>query len=110
MSGESRAYTLADADGQAYWFTGTLMILKATGEQTEGRFFLLDQTVPGNYAVPWHVHHHEDEAWYLLEGDVAFYCGERRLVDLSAQGRASRLHHLLNGCEITHPECSCDVC
>ncbi len=78
MSGESRAYTLADADGQAYWFAGTLMILKASGEQTEGRFALLDQWVPGGYAVPWHIHHHEDEAWYLLSGEATFYCGERR--------------------------------
>jgi mannose-6-phosphate isomerase-like protein (cupin superfamily) len=78
MSEENRAYTLADADGRAYWFAGTLMILKATGEQTEGRFALLDQRVPGGYAVPWHIHHHEDEAWYLLSGEATFYCGERR--------------------------------
>ncbi|GIW04284.1 MAG: hypothetical protein KatS3mg059_0904 [Thermomicrobiales bacterium] len=52
MSQESRAYTLADVEGQAYWFAGALMILKASGEQTEGRFALLDQWVPGGVRRP----------------------------------------------------------
>ncbi len=78
MSEESRAYMLADAEGQAYWFAGALMVLKAAGGQTDGRFALLDQWVPGGYAVPWHVHHHEDEAWYILSGEATFFCGDRQ--------------------------------
>jgi mannose-6-phosphate isomerase-like protein (cupin superfamily) len=76
MSGESRGYMMKADEGQAIWFAGALMILKAAGERTEGRFAFLDQRVPGDYAVPKHVHHAEDEAWYVLEGDVTFYCGD----------------------------------
>lgn len=77
MEGMNRAYRLAEDEGQAIWFAGTLMVLKAVGEQTEGRFALLDQFVPGNYTVPRHVHREEDEAWYVLQGEAVFYCGDK---------------------------------
>ncbi len=76
MSEHSRAYTMKNDEGQAIWFAGALMILKAGEEQSEGRFSLLDQRMPGDYAVPCHVHHAEDEAWYILEGEATFYCGD----------------------------------
>ena len=34
------------ADGDAYWFLGTLMIIKATGEDTGGAFSLFEQLAP----------------------------------------------------------------
>ena len=78
MKPVNRAYVSAPDDGEALWFSGALMVVKATGEQTDGRFALLDQTTPGNYAVPRHVHHDEDEAWYVLEGEATFFCGDER--------------------------------
>lgn len=78
MGAHHRAYVLADAEGEALWFAGALMVLKAGSQETEGRFALLDQRVPGDYAVPHHVHHEEDEAWYVLEGEATFYCGAGR--------------------------------
>lgn len=78
MGDKNRAYLLKRDEGQAIWFAGALMVIKATGEQTEGRFALLDQLVPGHYAVPLHVHHHEDEAWYLLDGEATFFCGDEQ--------------------------------
>ncbi len=76
MSGVNKGYRLNADEGQAIWFAGALMILKAADDQTGGRFALLDQRVPGNYAAPRHIHHDEDEAWYLLEGQATFYCGD----------------------------------
>jgi len=70
-----RTYSLADKEGEAYWFVGALLQRKAGGEETDGKFALLDQTMPPGYAVPRHVHVEEDEAWYLLEGSMTFYCG-----------------------------------
>jgi len=72
-----RTYSLADKEGEAYWFVGALLQLKAGGADTDGRFALLDQTMPPDYAVPRHIHINEDEAWYLLDGAMTFYCGER---------------------------------
>jgi mannose-6-phosphate isomerase-like protein (cupin superfamily) len=79
MPTTGRAYVLGPEAGQALWFAGALMVVKAAGEQTEGRFALLDQRVGGGYATPLHVHHDEDEAWYLLDGEVTFYCGDARV-------------------------------
>lgn len=78
MQATDRTYALAAEEGEAIWFAGALMVLKAAGEQTDGRFALLDQRVPGDYAVPLHVHHDEDEAWYVLDGEATFYCGDER--------------------------------
>jgi mannose-6-phosphate isomerase-like protein (cupin superfamily) len=72
-----RTYSLADKEGEAYWFVGALLQRKAGGADTDGRFALLDQTMPPDYAVPRHIHINEDEAWYLLDGAMTFYCGER---------------------------------
>jgi mannose-6-phosphate isomerase-like protein (cupin superfamily) len=77
MEEQSGAYVLAQEEGDAIWFAGALMILKATGEQTTGQFALLDQRAPEDYAVPLHVHDREDEGWYILEGQVTFSCGDK---------------------------------
>jgi len=69
------AFALADRDGVATWFAGALMVEKASG----GPFDVLDQTVPPGYAPPRHVHHAEDEAWYVLAGEVTFWCGDATL-------------------------------
>jgi mannose-6-phosphate isomerase-like protein (cupin superfamily) len=49
---------------------------KAGRDQIDGRFDLLDQTMPPGYVVPRHVHHAEDEAWYVLEGEITFHRGD----------------------------------
>lgn len=42
-----------------------------TAEQTGGAYALAEQEVrPGNGAPP-HIHHHEDESFYILEGEFA---------------------------------------
>ena len=74
-----RSYKLDAPEGKATWFAGALMVRKANDEQTDGRFDLIDQTMPPGYAVPRHVHHAEDEAWYVLEGEITFYCGDREI-------------------------------
>lgn len=71
-----RVYTRADGEGEAYWFVGALLQRKAGGTETEGKFALLDQTMPPGYAVPRHIHVNEDEAWYVLDGAMTFYCGD----------------------------------
>lgn len=69
------AFAMAEGQGAATWFAGALMVEKASG----GDFDLLDQKVPPGYAPPRHVHHEEDEAWFVLAGDVTFWCGEKTL-------------------------------
>ena len=71
----TKPFVVAADEGRATWFAGALMIEKAAG----GAFDLLDQTAPPGYAPPRHVHHDEDEAWYLLEGEATFWCGDETM-------------------------------
>lgn len=36
-------HVAGDGEGEALWFFGTLLLFKATGEQTGGRFSLCEQ-------------------------------------------------------------------
>ena len=46
--------------------------------QTGGAFTLLEWAAPEGFGPPRHVHHREDEAFYLLEGEIDVECGDRR--------------------------------
>lgn len=75
MHTQLKPYAL-DADaGEALWFFGNLVTVKATSQQTEGRFALTEFLNPAGIATPVHVHHDEDEAFYILEGRAQVHCG-----------------------------------
>jgi quercetin dioxygenase-like cupin family protein len=62
------------ADEPPIYFLGLPTILRATGETTNGGFGLVEQVMPPGFASPYHTHHLEDEAFYVLEGEIAFVC------------------------------------
>jgi quercetin dioxygenase-like cupin family protein len=70
-------YMLGREEGQSVWFLGTLVTLKATNAQTGGAFGLIEQVLPAGFAPPRHVHHREDEAFYVIEGEITFFCGDQ---------------------------------
>ena len=55
---------------QHLWMLNTLMEIKAAAEDTGGTFTLIEQVVTPAGNPPVHVHHHEDESFYVLEGEV----------------------------------------
>ena len=63
---------LAEADGPAFWFLNSLCVIKATTESTGGAFSLVYQTAPPGHATPYHLHHVEDEAFLILDGEYTF--------------------------------------
>jgi quercetin dioxygenase-like cupin family protein len=59
-------------EGKAYWSLNHLMTFKATSAETGGAFALMEHLgVPGTGAPP-HVHHAEDEFFFILEGEANF--------------------------------------
>lgn len=76
-SAPGNPYARTRDEGDAVWFLGTLMTVKATGAETGGAFGLIEQVLPPGFAPPPHIHHNEDEAFYLLEGAATFTCGEQ---------------------------------
>jgi mannose-6-phosphate isomerase-like protein (cupin superfamily) len=78
MDIRAKSYALAREEGQAVWFLDSLLIVKATGEQTAGAFGLIDNLMPPGDS-PYHLHHNEDEAFYLYEGQMTFYVGGEKI-------------------------------
>jgi quercetin dioxygenase-like cupin family protein len=75
----TQPYVLEREEGQAVWFLGALLIMKATNEHTGGAFGLIDNLMPAGFASPYHMHRNEDESFYLVEGEMTFYVGEERV-------------------------------
>lgn len=57
-------------DGQATWFFNALMTTKASMAETAGAYSLTEHLVTAASNPPMHVQIDEDEAFYILEGEV----------------------------------------
>jgi mannose-6-phosphate isomerase-like protein (cupin superfamily) len=77
MSFGELGYALAKDEGDGVWFLGTLMTIKAGHAETGGAYTLVEQTTPPLFGPPLHVHHAEDEAFYVLDGALHLVCGEK---------------------------------
>ena len=45
----------------------------ATGDDTDGGYFLVEAVVPPGGGPPFHIQTREEEAFYILEGRLSFY-------------------------------------
>jgi quercetin dioxygenase-like cupin family protein len=63
-------------EGEARWWFGGLAVIKATAADTGGQMTIVEMTEPPGTEAPLHVHHREDEAFWVLEGDVTFEVGD----------------------------------
>lgn len=61
------------------WFIDGLARIHVSGEETGGSYAVLENTVPQGDMPPLHVHHREDEWFYVLEGDFTFHVGDAEL-------------------------------
>lgn len=77
MSFEVDGYALEREGGEHYWAFNSVMSIKTGGDQTHDTFTVVEVTCPPGFGPPPHVHSDEDEAWYILEGQVSFTCGEK---------------------------------
>lgn len=72
-------FSFAHGEGDAYWFNGTLMEVKASGEETNGVFSLIEGLLPPGYETPVHAKNNEEDMYYVLEGELAFTIGEKTI-------------------------------
>lgn len=68
---------LGAGEGEAVWFLANRMTVKATAETTGGAFGLLETQVAPGFSPPLHVHHAEDESFWVLAGHLTMRCGDR---------------------------------
>ena len=64
---------------QSVWYSGWLLTFLATGDDTQGQFALQEQVGRRGNVPPPHIHHREDETFYVLEGEMTFSVGDRTI-------------------------------
>jgi len=62
-------------EGEALWFLEFLVTIKASSETTDGRVAAIEWFGARGTGTPLHVHRHEDEWYYVTEGEVTFWVG-----------------------------------
>ncbi len=77
-------YRLTTGEGLAdVWWKAGRITVKAGPEQTGGAFAQFEVDDPRGSGPPVHIHHREDETFYILEGQVTMFVGDER-IDLEA--------------------------
>jgi quercetin dioxygenase-like cupin family protein len=67
-------------EGRTIAVVGDVSRFLATGEDTNGKYALWEAIVPPGGGPPPHVHSREEEGFYVLEGEITFTIGDKRLV------------------------------
>ena len=69
----SGAFVLGPGEGRAIDLGGFGMSVKATADQTNGAFSLLEASEPAGFGPPLHIHRDAAEAFYVLEGEYVIF-------------------------------------
>ena len=80
MSNTAKLIQLAAGEGPAFSAVGDVYRILATGEQTGGTYALCEARVLPGGGPPPHIHHREDESFFVLEGEIAFTLGDKKVV------------------------------
>lgn len=67
---------VSPGEGRSLWVADELMTIKASAADTGGAYALTDSLVPPQGGPPPHMHHREDEAFWVLEGELEVVVGE----------------------------------
>src|ERR671916_606169 len=67
-----------EGEGERRWFAGGgLWTMKATSEETDGAFILLEDRMVQGKTTPLHTHPNVDETIIVLEGEILIYAEGR---------------------------------
>jgi len=61
------------------WFIDGLAQIHVSGEETDGRYAVLEILSPEGDMPPLHVHHEEDEVFHLIDGRVTLFLPGREV-------------------------------
>ena len=78
----TEGYVLHSNEGEAHekFVGGGSLVIKASGEQTHGKFAAVEFRGPRGFGSPIHIHSDDDEFFVVLEGEVRFRLGEEDVV------------------------------
>lgn len=66
-------YVLRPGEGRSIDLGAFRMYVKASAEETAGRFSLLEAVEPPGFGPPLHIHRDAAEAFYVLEGEYIIF-------------------------------------
>lgn len=79
MAETGEAFVLAPGEGRAVELGSFGMTVKATAEDTQGAFSLLEAVEPPGFGPPLHIHHDAAEAFYVLDGEYVMFLEDREV-------------------------------
>src|SRR5688572_28988456 len=68
------------AVGRTIAVVGDVYRFLATGDDTNGKYAMIEAIVPPGGGPPRHVHSREEEGFYILEGEITFTINGERVV------------------------------
>jgi quercetin dioxygenase-like cupin family protein len=63
--------------GEAYWVMGALFTYLVTGAESAGSYFTLIVDMGPEQGPPPHIHHLEEEQFYVLDGQLTYSVGDQ---------------------------------
>jgi quercetin dioxygenase-like cupin family protein len=70
-------YAFPAGEGERLWIVGDTMSVKASAASTGGSLSLFEVDAAPGGGPPPHLHTHEDEAFYVLDGEFEILVGDR---------------------------------
>jgi quercetin dioxygenase-like cupin family protein len=70
-------------EGRTVAVVGDVYRFLATGEETDGKYAMLEVIVPPGGGPPPHIHSREEESFLILEGEITFIVGDKQIVAMA---------------------------
>ncbi len=74
MTGRREGFAVTASEAERLRFSDAEFLVLASAETTGGAFTIVEETDPLD--TPKHVHEHEDELFYVIEGEHVFQIGD----------------------------------
>jgi quercetin dioxygenase-like cupin family protein len=75
MPNQNQAKYVPAGTGPMYCGPGDRVRFLATGAETQRNCFIIEGLIAPGGGPPPHIHHFEDESFYILEGSATFQAG-----------------------------------
>jgi quercetin dioxygenase-like cupin family protein len=73
---ERHAIVVPPGQGESVWSLGARFTVKLAGQAPDNHYSLVEAVAFRSTEPPLHIHSREDEAWYVLDGQITFHVGE----------------------------------
>ncbi|MGW7811141.1 cupin domain-containing protein [Staphylococcus xylosus] len=73
----NKSFHCPNSNQNSYHLLAEKVTIIVSGEHTNGEYSLAHIIEPPNLGPPLHIHHDDDESFYVLKGDFCFYIGDQ---------------------------------